>query len=205
MVMERTRWLVVALLALGCAASRPERPQDLCAVFSERPDWYEASRQAYRDWGVPVPLQLAVIRHESGFHSDARPPRSTILWIFPGPRPSSAYGYGQVLDGTWDAYRESTGETFADRDEFEDVVDFIGWYGHVGEKRFGIPRSDPYSFYLSYHEGHGGFARGSHRGKPQVRSWAKAVAAATRRYARQYQECRAELDDEVDGPWWWPF
>lgn len=196
--------MIAATLA-ACSAARPERPNDLCAIFLENPDWYEASREAYRDWGVPVPLQLAVIHHESGFDADARPPRSTILWIFPGPRPSSAYGYGQVLDGTWDTYRDSTGESFADRDEFEDVVDFIGWYGHVGETRFGVPRSDPYSYYLSYHEGHGGFSRGTHRGKPQVRRWAKAVAARTRRYALQYQGCRARLDDEIDGPWWWPF
>lgn len=196
---------VGALALVGCSATRPNRPGDLCAIFSEKPEWYEASREAYQDWGVPVPLQLAVIHHESGFHSDARPPRTKFLWIFPGPRVSSAFGYGQVLDGTWDTYQSSTGEHFADRDEFEDVVDFIGWYGHVGERRFGIPRADPYSFYLSYHEGHGGFSRGTHRGKSDVTRVAKGVAAQTRRYASQYQNCREALDDSIDGPWWWPF
>lgn len=193
------------LVVSGCSATRPDRPHDLCSVFSERPEWYEASRDAYEDWGVPVPLQLAVIHHESGFHSDARPPRSTFLWIFPGPRPSSAFGYGQVLDGTWETYQDSTGESFADRDEFEDVVDFIGWYGHQGSKRYGISRSDPYAFYLSYHEGHSGFAKGTHRSKASVKKVANRVAQMTRRYARQYQSCREDLDDLVDGPWWWPF
>jgi len=189
----------------GCSATRPERPRDLCSIFAERPDWYEAARDAYREWGVPVPLQLAIIHHESGFDAAARPPRTKILWIFPGPRPSSAYGYGQVLDGTWEKYRESTGEYFADRDEFEDVVDFIGWYGHVGAKRYGIPRHDPYAFYLAYHEGHGGFARGSYKAKASLRRTARSVAAMARRYDRQYQRCREELDDAIDGPWWWPF
>ncbi len=192
-------------MVIGCSATRPARPNDLCSIFSERPEWSEASRDAYENWGVPVPLQLAVIHHESGFDSDARPPRTKFLWIFPGPRPSSAYGYGQVLDGTWDDYQESRGEPFADRDEFEDVVDFIGWYGHVGESRFGIPRSDPYSFYLAYHEGHGGFARGTHRRKASVRNVAKRVAALTRRYDIQYRNCHESLDDAVDGSWWWPF
>lgn len=197
--------VLLAIVSVGCSAARPGRPHDLCSVFAERLDWYEASRDAYREWGVPVPLQLAVIHHESGFDSDARPPRTTFLWIFPGPRPSSAYGYGQVLDGTWDHYQDSTGEHFADRDEFEDVVDFIGWYGHVGSRKYGIPKNDPYSFYLSYHEGHGGFSRGSHNKKASVRRVARAVEAMARRYDRQYASCREDLDDAVDGPWWWPF
>ena len=191
--------------ASACSATRPERPHDLCAIFSERTDWYEASRDAHARWGVPVPLQLAVIHHESGFDAGARPPRTTVLWIFPGPHLSSAYGYGQVLDGTWAQYQESTGESWADRDEFEDVVDFIGWYGHVGEKHFGIPRTDPYSFYLSYHEGHHGFSSGAHRSKPAVQRAARGVSALTRRYAAQYQGCRESLDDRIDGSWWWPF
>lgn len=197
--------LLVTLALVGCSAARPDRPHDLCSIFFENLDWYEASRDAYKQWGVPIPLQLAVIHHESGFDSDARPPRGTFLWIFPGPRPSSAYGYGQVLDGTWETYQDSTGEHFADRDEFEDVVDFIGWYGHHGEKRYGIPRADPYSFYLSYHEGHGGFSRGSHRGKVDVKNVARRVASLTKRYEAQYRRCREDLDDEVDGSWWWPF
>ena len=198
-------WSVAALLCLGCAATRPEQPEDLCAIFSERTDWYEAARDSHRRWGVPVPLQLAVIRQESGFNAYARPPRTNFLWIFPGPRPSSAYGYGQVLDGTWEAYRDRTGRSSADRDEFEDVVDFIGWYGRVGEERYGIPKTDPYAFYLSYHQGHAGYARGTHPPSARTRSVARRVEAQTQRYGRQYALCRERLDDAVDGPWWWPF
>jgi len=200
-----TALATVWLAAAGCTAARPERPQDLCSVFAERPEWYEAARDAYRHWGVPVPLQLAVIHHESGFRADARPPRSTFLWIFPGPRPSSAYGYGQVLDDTWENYVDTTGRWGADRDDFEDVVDFIGWYGYVGARRYGISRTDPYSFYLAYYEGHGGFARGTHRRNAAVRNTARRVAALAKRYDLQYQGCRGTLDDAVDSPWWWPF
>ena len=195
----------LALTLLGCSATRPESPNNLCSIFTERPHWYEAARDSHEKWGVSVPLQLAVIHHESGFDSNARPPRKTFLWIFPGARLSSAYGYGQVLDGTWDHYRESTGASWADRDDFADVTDFIGWYGHWGTTKHGISRSDPYSFYLSYHEGHHGFRRGTHRSKPGARTAARRVSTLARRYTSQYRACREELDDMVDGPWWWPF
>jgi hypothetical protein len=192
------------MMAAGCAAARPSRPGDLCSIFSEQPEWYESARDSYRRWGVPVPLQLAVIRRESGFESDAQPPRHWYLGFIPGPRPSSAYGYGQVVDGTWEWYRDATGESFADRDDFGDVADFIGWYGHVGQRRHGIRKDDPYSFYLSYLLGHAGYTRrrGGRRGHAD--RVARDVALQTDRYARQYQGCRARLDEEVDVGWW-PF
>lgn len=197
-------WGLLGLtLASGCAAARPSRPGDLCSIFEERPDWYEDARDSYRRWGVPVPLQLAVISHESGFDSDARPPRHWYLGFIPGPRPSTAYGYGQVVDGTWDWYRGSTGESFADRDDFGDVTDFLGWYGTVGQRRHGIRKDDPYSFYLSYLLGHAGYDRERRRQGPADRA-ARDVAAQTDRYASQYQSCRVRLDEEIDATWW-PF
>lgn len=195
----------ILLLAAACAASRPTRPSDLCSIFAERPDWYEAARDSYRRWGVPVPLQLAVIHQESGFDADARPPRRWYLGFIPGGRPSTAYGYGQVLDSTWARYRSATGAHGADRDDFADVVDFIGWYGHVGEARHGIRKDEPYGFYLSYLLGHRGYLRGLARHRPAARRAAARVASRTRRYARQYRSCRARLDAEIDSPWWWPF
>jgi len=189
---RRVRCATLLLLlgfVAGCAASRPARTDDACAIFADKPRWYEEARDAYAKWGVPVPLQLAVIHQESDFVSDVRPPRGTFLWIFPGARPSSAYGYGQVLDATWDDYRKAAGGTFADRDDFGDVVDFIGWYGSLGERRFGIPKTDPYAFYLSYHEGHTGYRRGSYKKKRQLQAIATEVARRARRYERQLDAC----------------
>jgi hypothetical protein len=186
--------VLLVVVVAGCSASRPSRPRDLCAVFAENPEWYRAARDSYRRWRVPIPLQLAVIYHESGFDAEAQPPRSRILGIFPGPRASSAYGYGQAIDGTWDWYRESTGRGGADRDDFDDVVDFIGWYGATGERSHGIPRDDPYSYYLAYHEGHAGYLRGSFRRQPAVRRAASAVMAQSQRYERQLRSCRSRLE-----------
>ena len=181
-----------ALLAAGCSATKPSRPSDVCAIFEENPDWFEDAQSSYEKWGVPVPIQLAVIHQESSFEADSRPPRGTFLWIFPGARPSSAYGYGQILDATWDRYVESSGSFFSDRDDFADVTDFIGWYGSIGERRYGIPRTDPYAFYLAYHEGHAGYTRGSYKRKRKLLEVANKVAKLSRQYQRQLEVCGAD-------------
>jgi hypothetical protein len=154
---------------------------------------------------VPVPLQLAVIHRESGFTHDAKPPRRWYLGFIPGGRLSSAYGYGQVLDATWDWYRDSTGATFADRDDFGDVADFIGWYGHVGQRRHGIRKDDPYNFYLSYLLGHAGHGRSRSRRPRHAHRAASDVVALAGRYDRQYRGCRTRLDEEIDDRGWWIF
>jgi hypothetical protein len=69
---RRSRWIwVVSLLGLlglgGCATAPPQRPQDACAIFDEKPSWYRAARKAEAKWGTPVQVQLAIIRAESGF------------------------------------------------------------------------------------------------------------------------------------------
>ena len=192
-------------LLVGCAGTPPREPTNLCAIFRERPDWYEASRDSYRKWGVSVPLQMAVIQRESSFQSDARPPRTWFLGFIPGPRASTAYGYGQVLDGTWDGYQRATGNRGADRNDFSDVTDFIGWYGSVGQAGHGISARSPEAFYASYHVGHVGYKRGRHHNNATAQRAIRDVHRRSGLYADQYNRCREELDDLVDSSWWWPF
>lgn len=182
-----------ALVTAGCSATRPSRLTDVCAIFDEKPDWLEDAQTSFQKWGVPVPIQLAVIHQESRFEADSRPPRDTFLWIFPGSRPSSAYGYGQILDSTWDRYVESSGGFFSDRDDFADVTDFIGWYGTVGERKYGIPKTDPFAFYLAYHEGHAGYVRGTYKRKAKLLAVASKVASLSRQYQRQLDACQPEM------------
>ncbi len=195
---------VVAALGLvaACATDPPRNPEDLCAIFTEKRDWYRSARRSFARWGIPESIQLAVIHQESRFQSDVRPPRRRFLWIFPGRRPSSALGYGQVVDETWNAYVRSTGRWGADRDELEDVVDFIGWYGDRIHRRAGVAKSDAYHLYLAYHEGPDGFRRGSHRGKAWLQTVARSVKARAQRYERQYAGCRERL---ARRRWFWPF
>ncbi len=200
------RTLLVALALLsgltGCATRPPDDIKDSCAIFDEKSDWYAHAHDSYEKWGVPVHVQLAIIYQESRFRHDAKPPRGKLLWVIPWSRKSSAYGYAQVKDSTWDWYVDKTGNRGADRDDFEDAVDFIGWYGNMSYRTLGIPRDDTYKQYLAYHEGHGGYRRKTYQKKP----WLMRVARKVEHRADQYRLQLARCEDELDKGWgWWPF
>lgn len=191
------RWeglCLVFILFLGCATTPPPRYiYDICEVFRENPRWYKAARKSYKRWGVPIPILMAIMHQESKFMADARPPRGSCLWIFPGPRPSSAYGYTQASNETWKEYQDSTGHTGADRDDFEDSVDFIGWYSHLSYKRCRISKNDTYQLYLAYHEGHGGFNRKTYRKKAWLLGVARKVEGRAKAYKSQLASCERQF------------
>lgn len=192
----------LSLLLLGCSTSPPKNTNNACAIFDENSDWYEASHDSYKKWGVPVHVQLAIMHQESKFVSDAKPPRQKLFWFIPWTRPSSAYGYAQVKDSTWDWYKEKTGNRWADRDEYDDAVDFIGWYGNMSHKTLGISKWDAYSQYLAYHEGHGGFKRRTYKKK----KWLMQVASKVKRNAARYQQQLKRCESDLDSGWsLWPF
>lgn len=173
---------LAVLLLDGCATAPapPTRPDDACAIFAERPKWYQAAKKAERKWGTPVPVQLAIIRAESSFRHDARPPG----------RVTSAFGYPQAIDGTWEWYRAQTGNRRAKRTNFAHAVDFVGWYTDVSERQLGISKRDGYRQYLAYHEGHRGFQRGSYRKKAWLVRVARRVDQQARDYGAQLGQCR---------------
>ena len=171
-----------AIAMLACSTSPPENIRDSCEIFTEKDDWYPAALDSYEKWGVPIHVQLAIIYQESRFVHDAKPPRTKLLWVIPWTRMSSAYGYGQIKDSTWDWYLKSTGRRWADRDDFDDVVDFIGWYGSVSHRTLGISKWDAYNQYLAYHEGHGGFKRKTYKKKAWLMKVARKVDACAKNY-----------------------
>ena len=186
--------LAALVVAAGCSATqRPQRPDDACAIFREKKDWYRDARSAQERWGVSIPIQLAFIRQESSFEGDAKPPRRKLLGFIPGPRPTSAMGYAQALESTWNEYRKATGESGADRDEFADAVDFIGWYNSRASKLCDIPKDDAYRLYLAYHEGPAGYRRGTHRRKAWLLGTAERVASRAARYESQLARCESDL------------
>ena len=188
--------LISGLLLGSCATSPPQHPNDVCAIFEEKDDWYAAARKAQQRWGVPVAVQMAIINHESSFVEDARPP---FEWFGPIPlgRPTTAYGYSQATDPTWERYLKSTGNSGADRDDFDDATDFVGWYAHQSYTQLGINKHDAYRQYLAYHEGQGGYQRGSYRNKAWLMKVAHSVDATAGRYRRQLAGCQDELDGEA--------
>ncbi|NIZ12962.1 lytic transglycosylase [Phaeobacter sp. HF9A] len=183
--------LLLALAACGGGHKSPPRNLDnACSIINERPKYLRAFRAAERRWGVPVHVQMATIHQESRFDGDARTPHKFVLGILPMGRVSSAYGYGQALDGTWDEYREDTGRRFARRDRIDDATDFMGWYMTRSYQRNGIPLSDARNQYLAYHEGHTGYARGSYRSKAWLLRVANKVEARSNAYKAQLEGCR---------------
>jgi hypothetical protein len=193
----------VALLALVAyivfgGEARPTRLDDLCVVFDERSDWYDASRSTFENWGVPEAVQLSIIHQESSFHADAVPERVRLLGFIPGPRRSSAYGFGQILDATWNDYKVAVQAPGARRDRFSDVSDFIGWYAELIGRETGIRPDDAGALYLAYHEGPSGYRRGDHQRKGWLLATAERVDTRARHYQAQYDACRAELDS---GSW----
>ncbi len=190
---------LVYLSLAGCASTPPRNQENICAIFEEKEDWYDAAADSSERWGVPIHTMMAIIHQESRFHSDIKPPRTKLLWVIPWKRPSSAYGYAQAIDETWDEYRQDTSNGWADRDDFDDAIDFIGWYNYTSYKRNGIPRYDTYKLYLAYHEGHGGFRRGTYKRKPWLTKVAKKVANRGWRYKKQLEVCEEDLKNS--GGW----
>ena len=200
--MSRLIAVVLTLFLTACAVSPPRQVDDACGIFGEKPGWFDASRDAAKRWGVSEGLILSFIRQESAFVSDAKPPRTRILWVIPGPRPSSAYGYPQAKDGTWDDYRKDTGRWLASRDEFRDAADFVGWYVDRAYRIARIPKGDAYRHYLAYHEGVGGFQRGTFQDKRWLMQVARRVSERAQQYDTQLAGCRSRFER---GSWWNPF
>lgn len=187
--------LFIAGLA-GCATSPPANVDNVCDIFDDKKGWYDDARDAEKTWGSPIPVLMAIVHQESRFQARAKPPRKKILGFIPGPRPSDSYGYSQALGSTWDAYKRSAGRYGADRDDFGDAIDFVGWYNHQSYQRNKIPRNDAYRLYLAYHEGHGGYARGSFRDKDWLVRVARKVDQRADRYTTQLAGCRKRLEDD---------
>ena len=105
-------------------------------------------------------------------------------------RQSSAFGYSQALDATWDEYVKSAGRRSAKRDRITDATDFMGWYMNISRERNGISLRDARNQYLAYHEGHTGFSRASYNAKPWLVGVAGKVEARSFMYRDQIAACR---------------
>ncbi|MFK7957463.1 MAG: hypothetical protein AB8B96_15295 [Lysobacterales bacterium] len=193
--------LPALMLISGCATRPPADTSSICAIFSEKPRWFRAAKASENRWGTPVHIQMAIIHQESRFVSDAAPPRRRLLGVIPTTRPSSAFGYAQVKDETWDWYRRDTGNRGADRDNFADAMDFVGWYTDVSRRQVGLSKWDPYGQYLAYHEGHGGYARKTYNAKGWLKTVAKKVDTRAKEWGAQLKRCEDSLEDGS----WWPF
>lgn len=190
--------LLLAFCA-GCATKQPSNTSNLCQIFKDKPRWYKSSKKSAARWGGPIHLPMAIMYQESRFKAKAKPPMQYFLGFIPKGRASNAYGYSQALKSTWAGYQKDIGSKYKDRDNFSSAVDFIFWYMHKTHQRNGISKWDAYGQYLNYHEGQGGYSRGTHNAKPWLLNVAKKVDLRAKQYSAQLSGCQAELDNMRTG------
>lgn len=188
--------ILAALFATACASMpQPSKQEiaDACLLLQQNRSWHDALRDSARNWGAPMGFQLAVIKQESTFKHDARPPRGERQWfgLVEGDHISSAAGYSQALDSTWEMYKAQTGKWAASRNSFHDSADFIGWYFSSTGKRTGLGQYDYKSHYLAYHEGAGGYLKGTWKNKGWLIQTANRVASQAATYEQQIARCEA--------------
>ena len=185
-------FFVLIFVLQSCATKPPENPYNICLIFQEKISWYKAAIRSEKRWKIPPYVLISFVHQESSFKSDARPEREKILGVIPWFRPSTAVGYSQALTKTWDDYKDETGNTRANRKNFSDSADFIGWYASKGYYQ-GFEKTDARSLYLAYHEGYGGFEKKSYRKKQWLIKVADRVQARSTKYQKQYWGCAKEL------------
>jgi hypothetical protein len=186
---------ILVLLSSACATQPPTEKENICDIFYEKRDWFDAAADAREKWGVPIHVPMAMMYQESSFRHDALPPRDYILFgLIPWGRVSSAYGYSQAKTMTWDDYKRETGRMFASREDFDDAIDFMGWFITKTHQINKISKWDANAQYLNYHEGWGGYKRKSYRKKKWLVGVAQKVNSRSLRYAAQLKTCEAELN-----------
>ncbi len=168
----------------------PSSQNNACDILDHRSSWKRAVNYTNKKWGVSPALQLAFIKTESNFRARAKTPRKFFLGIIPAGRISSAYGYAQALDGTWDWYKKDSGNRNASRTDFADSSDFIGWYVDQTNKKLKISKSDVYRQYLAYHQGHAGFKSGRYKASQAIMNVAQRTSNTAKRFEKQLNSCK---------------
>ena len=160
----------------GLSEVPPSDIDNLCQIFKDKPHWKSNVMTVADHYGVPPSVVMAIMRHESGFNQYAKNPNS------------SAFGYAQALDGTWEDFQDDTDNDDASRTRFSDAVAFIAWYINKN-KNVGINPLDAYNNYLAYHEGRTGYLRGGYHQKNWLLNVAQNVNVTAHRFYEQVHRC----------------
>jgi len=185
---------LIFIFTIACTSVKEINTSNSCIIFDEKKNWYKSTKQSYEKWGVPISLQLAIINQESSFKQFAKPKRKRFLGLIPGKRTSSAFGYAQVTNPTWNWYKSRTNNSNVSRANFKDVTYFIGWYTSQTKKMLGISMNDYYNQYLAYHEGHRGWKNKSFNSKKWLLNVAKKVETKANMYNSQLKQCATKLN-----------
>ncbi len=187
--------LCLLMLVASCSGSprgNPNAPNsldDACAITDQRRNFLPAFKEAQSEYGVPVAVLMSMMWQESKFKATARTPHQYALGVIPVGRQSSAYGFAQVLNGTWEEYQQITGRWRARRDNIHDAAQFMGWYMAQSNKELGLAMNDTRNQYLAYHDGRTGYRRGTWRRKGWLVNIANGLQDRAVMYHLQLQRC----------------
>ena len=181
-------FLSICMFITSCVGV-PKNQEDACSILKQKKSWRSALKKTQRKWGISAGMQLAFIKTESNFRSTARTERKYFLGLIPSGRISSAYGYSQALDGTWNEYKKRTGNRYHRRSNFAHSTNFIGWYVDKSSKLLGISKNNAYLHYLAYHQGQAGFKTGAYKTKSGLLKVAKKTAYNKKIFDRQLKKC----------------
>lgn len=190
-------WLLVLVSVAflnGCTTAPPSDPENICNIFEERRDWWKGAKRMNKEWGVPIHVPMSMMYQESSFKARAQPPRRYLLGFIPWGRVSDAYGYAQAKTMTWDDYIRETGKRRARRDNYNDAIDFMGWFITKSNQINGVSKWDAYAQYLNYHEGWGGYKRRTYLQKQWLVQVSRRVDERSNRYAQQLKSCEKKLN-----------
>lgn len=185
-------FLIISIILIGCFPPQPHNTQNICEIFQQYPAWYWDAKKTEAKYGVPVPVQMAIMYQESSFRATAEPPATREE---PSKPITSALGYCQALHGTWQCYKKASDTKVGSRDQFAAASDFIGWYAQMAERIAKINPTDAYNLYLAYHEGLGGYREHSYLKKPWLIQVAHRVEAYALTYAQQLKACEADIPE----------
>ena len=191
--------LALVVLITSCASKPPQQQENICTIFKQKTSWYRLVNRSEEKWGAPIHVQMSILRQESAFQNRAKPERTKLLGIVPWKRKTSAFGYSQAVDGTWDWYKKETKKPLASRVNFADAIDFTGWYINKTNKINGISKNDAYNQYLAYHEGHGGFKIKSYNDKKWLINTATKVDKRSKKYKHQLDQCKSQFKKKIFG------
>ena len=184
--------LIIACLLISSCDKRPSKYQqnNICALFHANPSWYKYTKQSQKHWGTPIWAQMAVIHQESRFSAEAKAKNKTFIGIpIPFTHKSTAYGYSQALNETWQNYKVYTKNLGARRNNFKYATDFVSWYLYRARKYLHLSDNQTADLYYAYHEGINGYRKKNHLKRDGLDLAARQVAKQAGIYKKQLTSC----------------